>query len=81
MQSLLKCKVGFSSLYFIESRVKLDMEITFFAKYNLVGKMETNFCHYNDVHVKQRPRIAFWLFSFRFRLVFLKIAEKLRAAC
>ena len=35
------------------------MEITFFNKYNLVGKMETNFCHYNDVHVKQRPRIAF----------------------
>ena len=59
MQSLLKWKVGFSSLYFIESRAKLDMEITFFAKYNLVGKMETNFCHYNDVHVKQHPRIAF----------------------
>ena len=38
MQSLLNWKVGFSSLYFIDSRVKLVMEITFFAKYNLVGR-------------------------------------------
>ena len=31
MQSLLNWKVGFSSLYFIDSRVKLVMGITFFA--------------------------------------------------
>ena len=60
MQSLLNWKVGFSSLYFVDSRVKFVMGITFFAYIvKFSGKMETNFSHYNHMHVKQRLWIVF----------------------
>ena len=84
MQSSLNWKVGFSSLYFMDSRVKLVVGITFFVQYKSVGRWRRIFV---IITICMRTTPADSILSltnlalFRFRLVALKIAEKLRPAC